>query len=248
MMTAVFALPCLAAATEADQLAVIDWSDWHAMLATYVVEGRVDYDAFASDRRLQTTVAAIAEADLRESDSRAQLSFYINAYNVLVVQAILDGRSPRTNLGKFRFFYREKFTIAGERLSLHALEKRRIRSFGDPRIHFAIVCASASCPHLRSEAYVPERLDCQLDDNTRRFLNDPQKNRFDLESGLASVSKIFKWFGEDFELDGQGVDGFLAQYVDDEGVAEALRSSRLKIRYLEYDWSLNGSFESHSAR
>jgi hypothetical protein len=218
------------------------------MVKAYVVEGSVDYDAFASDHRLTATVAAIAEAELGQADLKTLLSFYINTYNVLAVQAILNGRSPRTKLGKLRFFYRQKFTVAGERLSLHALEKRRIRSLGDPRIHFAIVCASVSCPPLRSESYVPARLHAQLDDNARRFLNDRHKNRFDLESGSAMVSKIFKWFGEDFEVEGHGVEHYLARYVDDDKVAEALRSGRLKIRYLTYDWSLNGSFEARSGK
>jgi hypothetical protein len=234
-------LPCLAAGEERSSHAIIDWSYWDAILRSHVVDGEVDYSAIAEDEGFAATVIAIATADLVGSSSESVLAFYINAYNVLAVQGILNGRSPSTNLGKLRFFYREKYTVAGETISLHALEKVRIRSLGEPRIHFAIVCASASCPPLLAEAYLPHRLDAQLENNARQFINDPVKNRFDIENHTASVSRIFKWFAEDFEAAAGNVQGFLARYVDDDKVAETLRQGQLKLRFLDYDWSLNGS-------
>ena len=220
--------------------AVIDWSRWDAILHSNVIDGRVDHGAIAADPGFSATVADIAKADLAGQDRESLLAFSINAYNVLAVKGILDGHSPASSLGKLRFFYRDKYTIAGEELSLHAFEKEHIRTLDEPRIHFAIVCASASCPPLRSEAYLPQMLDEQLDDSARRFLNDSAKNRYDLDSGVAHVSKIFKWFAEDFEAAAGSVQRYMAAFVDDEEVAAALRKDRFKLRYLKYDWSLNG--------
>lgn len=225
-------------------LAVIDWSAWDASLGSHVVNGAVDYDGIAREPGFETTVDAIAAARLDDEQPREEkLAFLINAYNVLAAKGILDGHSPRTGFGKLRYFYLDKYRVAGEKLSLSALENDWIRPFGEPRIHFAIVCASASCPPLRSEAYLPGRLDEQLDAAARRFLNDPGKNRFDLDRQVAEISKIFKWFEEDFVAAG-GVQPFIARFVDDDGVADALRAGRFEVRYLDYDWSLNGTFRS----
>ncbi len=162
--------------------AVVDWSRWDAILHENVIDGRVDYGAIAADPGFTATVADIANADLAGHDRESLLAFSINAYNVLAVKGILDGHSPASSFGKLRFFYRDKYTVAGEPLSLHAFEKEHIRTLDEPRIHFAIVCASASCPPLRSEAYLPQTLDQQLDHNARRFLTDSAKNRYDLDS------------------------------------------------------------------
>jgi hypothetical protein len=230
-----------AAGRAEDGRAVIDWAAWDSILRAHVAVGVVDYDGIAHEPGFQGTVDAIADARLDGSDRAERLAFLINAYNVLAVKGILDGHSPRTAFGKLRFFYRDSSIVAGERISLNALERDRIRPLGEPRIHAAIVCASTSCPPLRGEAYLPDRLDAQLDDNTRRFVDDPDKNRFDLDHNVAEISKIFKWFEEDFEAAG-GVRPFLARFVADPAVAAALRQGRLKIRYLDYDWSLNGTF------
>ncbi len=243
-MTAVFltsVLACGGTIASAQSLeAVIDWTRWDAILHENVMDGRVDYDGIAADPGFTATVADIANADLAGHDRRFLLAFSVNAYNVLAVKGILDGHSPASSFGKLRFFYRDKYTVAGELLSLHAFENEHIRTLEEPRIHFAIVCASASCPPLRSEAYVPQRIDEQLDDNARLFLNDSAKNSYDLDSGVARVSKIFKWFAEDFETAAGSVPRYIAPFVDDEEVAAALRDDLFELRYLKYDWSLNG--------
>ena len=231
-----------AAATDGSPTAVIDWSQWDTLVRAHVVRGHVDYDAIRDDPGFDATVERIATADLAGHDRATLLAFFINTYNVLAVRGILDGHSPRSNLGKLRFFYRDKYTVAGEELSLNRLEHDRIRPLGEPRIHFAIVCASASCPPLRSEAYVVDFLDRQLDDNARAFLNDPSTNRFDVEAGVAHLSKIFKWFREDFESAAGSIQSYLSEYVEDPRAAQALKDGRLDVRYLDYDWSLNGTY------
>jgi hypothetical protein len=244
VQTIVIAIACCvtAAADDGIQEAVIDWSRWHEVLQANVSHGRVDYDGIQEDPRFPATVEDIAAANLSGQDPASVLAFYINSYNVLAVQGILDGHSPRSSLGKLRFFYRDKHTVAGERLTLNALEHDRIRPLGEPRIHFALVCASTSCPPLRNEAYLPGVMDEQLDDNARRFLNDPSKNRFDLDHGTAYLSKIFKWFAEDFEGAADSVQGYIADFIPDDRVSTALRREEFKVKYLQYDWSLNGTF------
>jgi hypothetical protein len=223
------------------RVAVVDWSSWDAILRAHVKAGQVAYDAIRGDPDFDAIVSDIATANLDGHDVSTVLAFYINTYNVLAIKGILDGQSPRSGLGKLKFFYRAKYTVAGESLTLNKLEHEKIRPLGEPRIHFAIVCASASCPPLRSEAYLPRQLDRQLDDNARIFVNDATKNRFDADAGAAFISKIFKWFAEDFEKEAGDVQNFLANFVDHEWVAEMLRQGEFKIKYMKYDWTLNGS-------
>ncbi len=131
--------------------------------------------------------------------------------------------------------------MGGERIDLYDLEREIILPLGEPRIHFAIVCASFSRPPLRPEAYPAERLPAQLEANTRRFINDPTRNRFDRNEKIAYLSKIFDWFPEDFERQAGSVLGFVAGYVNDPELAAALASGEYRIEYLKYDWSLNGT-------
>ena len=125
-------------------------------------------------------------------------------------------------------------------MSLYELERDVLIPLGDSRIHFAIVCASASCPPLRSEAYLAARLNRQLDDQARVFLNDSKKNRFQPSRRHAQLSKIFDWFEDEFEQRAGSVANYVARYVTDESLAQALRSEQFSIEHLDYDWSLNG--------
>lgn len=216
-----------------------NWSDWDALLQQYVNDGFVDYRGLRQDSRFPSVVKAIEQADSGAMSNPQKLAYYINAYNILAIQGILNGKSPAGALGRVRYFYRDKYLVAGEKLTLSALENDYIRTLGEPRIHFAIVCASKSCPPLRSQAYTANDLDRQLDDNTRRFLADKSKNDLDKNTGIASISKIFKWFSDDFEAQG-GVQNFLAQYTREPDIAAMLRANGFKIKYRDYDWSLNG--------
>ena len=105
---------------------------------------------------------------------------------------------------------------------------------------FAINCASVSCPALRSEAYVATDLDRQLEDSTRRFINDPSRNRFDRKNKIAYLSRIFDWFEDDFSRHSDAVLDYVARYVDDAELAGELNNRDYTIEYLEYDWNLNG--------
>jgi hypothetical protein len=143
-------------------------------------------------------------------------------------------------LGRLRYFKLREWPLAGERISLYDLEHKVLRPLRDPRIHFAIVCASRSCPALRAEAYDAERLDFQLDDQARRFINDPSRNRYDKAAKTAHLSEIFKWFDEDFAAAGS-VQKYVARYVADPEIARGLAEETWRIEWIAYDWNLNGT-------
>jgi hypothetical protein len=127
--------------------------------------------------------------------------------------------------------------IAGEVISLDHVEHEILRPrYGDPRVHFAINCAAKSCPPLRPEPFSGAILDQQLDDSTRSFINDPESYR--LEDNELYVSRIFKWFSEDFNDD---IYGFFLKYATGD-LADELeaKAGRIVVKYLHYDWSLNG--------
>jgi hypothetical protein len=133
--------------------------------------------------------------------------------------------------------------VAGEEITLWDLEHERLRPLGEPRIHFALVCASASCPKLPSEAYAPVRLGAQLDRDARAFVNDPSRNRFDAQAGEARLSAIFEWYAEDFEAAAGSVHAYVAGYVADPELARGLGAGQWRIEYQDYDWSLNGRLD-----
>jgi hypothetical protein len=115
-----------------------------------------------------------------------------------------------------------------------------IEQFHEPLMHFAIVCASTSCPKLQPWAYQPDQLDRQLDQAARTFINDPTRNRFDRKEKVAALSMIFHWFEKDFADAAGSALAYIARYVDDPELAKELAQPGYRIEYLEYDWSLNG--------
>lgn len=131
--------------------------------------------------------------------------------------------------------------MAGQRITLHSLEHELIRPLKEPRIHFAIVCASQSCPILQSEAYTLKQLGQQLDAAAINFINDLERNQFNATNRRADLSSIFKWFEEDFVEAAGSLQAYLAPMVDNEKVADLLEQEAFNIGYRKYDWSLNGT-------
>lgn len=218
---------------------------WTEILQRRVKAGVVDYAGLKSedlgrlDRYLDSLGTVPRETYSRWPQSE-KLAFWINVYNAFTVKLILD-HYPLKSIRSIGFLpgaaFRESFIkLPGLRpapYSLNDVENEVLRKeFSEPRIHFAIVCASKSCPALRAEAYRGRDLDVQLDDAARGFLNDPTKNRID--GGTLALSSIFKWFGEDFEKSAGSLAIFVGRYL-------ALEPGRrYEIAYLDYDWSLNG--------
>jgi hypothetical protein len=236
--------------------------NWTALLQACVratADGRstaADYDCFA---RRETALDAYLEelSSTQESSLRAwprdsQLAFLINAYNAWTVKLILgawpDIQSIRELGSLLRSPWKKEFIpLLGETISLDDIEHGMIRApgrFDEPRIHFAVNCASIGCPALRREAFTGDAIETQLEEQTRRFLADPSRNRY--AGDKLEVSSIFKWYREDFERGWRGADSlaaFLGDYADALGLSEAQRnallSGELAIGFLDYDWRLN---------
>jgi hypothetical protein len=160
------------------------------------------------------------------------------------VWAVLQGESAESSSGRDRLFKTWKFRVAGKDRTPDEIEHQILRSkFAEPRIHFAIVCASASCPPLRPEAYVAERLDAQLEAQALAFLQDRSRNVIDPKTKTLRLSAVFDWFREDFEKAAGSVPAFVARYVADPGTQKWLLAGPVKIAYLDYDWTLNAQPE-----
>ncbi|MEL6870308.1 MAG: DUF547 domain-containing protein [Pseudomonadota bacterium] len=233
---------CLSALVNAADTQTI-FTPFDALLRSDVRNGQVNYPAFAESTAFAQMIDALATTTPTKNATQAErLAFYINAYNAVSIQGILDGYSPSSIWGRQRFFKRRKYDLFDTSLSLYTLEHERIISEGDPRIHFAIVCSSQSCPPLRSQVFTAADLDAELDAVTAAFINNSSSNRFDLDRRSAQLSRIFKWYGDEFEAAGNGNLGrFLARYVDDPALRESLTNDEWDFEFLDYDWSLNGT-------
>lgn len=220
--------------------AAVDHTPWTTLLTRYVDDsGRVAYrDLQAQDRAAFTSyLETLAQAQPESMNESEEKAFWINAYNAIIVSGVLQGYTAEGFFGRKRLFSWFTGRIAGKDRTPDEIEHQILRKkFADPRIHFTIVCASTSCPKLRREAYVAERLDMQLNDATAKFLNDPERNQIDAQ-GVA-LSKIFDWFAEDFRTNAGSVVKFARRFVSEE------KKSRLNmqdndLRYLAYNWTLN---------
>jgi hypothetical protein len=233
-----------AASDEATRTEAFDHSSWDRLLRTHVDgDGLVAYRDLQENqsKELYDYLQELALADPSGWPAAEQIAFWINAYNSMIVAAVLEGESAESLLGRAKIFKFWKFPVAGKERTLDEVEHEILRKqFEKPRIHFAIVCASRSCPKLRAEAFVAERLDAQLDDQGRRFLSDPTRNEIDMDRSLLRLSKIFDWFKEDFERNGS-LPEFLARFVTSPPTRLWLEKGApgAEIEYLDYDWSLN---------
>ncbi|MGI9545725.1 MAG: DUF547 domain-containing protein, partial [Flavobacteriaceae bacterium] len=206
---------------------------WDALLQKYVDdEGNVDYLGFKKEEsELDQYLAYLAQNAVVDEDSKEEkLVYYINLYNAATVKLILDNY-PTGSIKDIKSPWDRKWIKVGEKvLSLGAIEHKILRKLNEPRIHFAINCASYSCPKLSNRAYSRDRLEEQLDAATSEFVNDAKRNRIS-KSG-AEISQIFKWYKSDFTKNGSLVD-YVNQY------SKIDIDAATKVRYIKYDWSLN---------
>lgn len=231
---------------------VFDHSRWNALLGRHVDErGWVDYAGLQRDEaELRAYLEELAAADPARLGSRAaRMAFWINAYNALCAKKILDKDIPESVPKAIAFganiFTEDDHVIAGEERSLDDIEHQILRpNFEDPRVHAAIVCAASSCPRLRNEAYDARRLEAQLEEEVRSWLwseldrSGKRKNRLDAAEKTFHASKIFDWFQEDFGGSDEGVLRFVAKFASEED-RKLLESGEVRVRYLDYDWTVN---------
>lgn len=218
---------------------VIDHAPFSALLKTYVSKsGDVRYsDLRANEKDLATLkayVAAVGDAKVT-GPKDAQLAFYLNAYNALVIDAILTAWPVESVMKVDGFFKTAKHKVAGKEMTLDDLEHKVVRpTFKDARVHFALNCAAKSCPPLKRKAFTEKNVNSMLEANTKSFLT--KATSFDEKS--ATTSKLLEWFADDFKADAGSVPAYLAKYFPER--ATFLNAKETKIVFAEYDWALNG--------
>ncbi|MBD2717308.1 DUF547 domain-containing protein [Microvirga sp. STR05] len=224
--------------------AAVDHAAYDRLLKKYVNEqGLVNYQAWKADQQeLNQYLDKLSKNPPAASWSKPeQMAYWINAYNAYTIRLILNHYPVKSikDIGskiKIPFvttpWAAEFFSIGGQKMSLDDIEHGTLRKkFDDPRIHFALVCASISCPRLRNEAYTAGQLDRQLDDQGRDFLSNPAKNKVGQAS--AQLSKYFDWYKGDWNKNGQSVARWVNKYATTKMDADA------KVSYLDYNWNLN---------
>lgn len=223
---------------------------WDKLLQSHVSNGEVDYEAIRkSPDQLNAVLAMFARADPASMSTNDQLAFWINAYNVFTVKLIVDNMPLKSIRDIKSPWKQENWRVGNRILSLDQIEHEILRKdFKEPRIHFAIVCASIGCPDLQNRAFAGATLEEQLARATREFMASPKHIRTELQGGrfgrkkpVLHVSRIFKWFPDDFTDGGKrSIPDFVRLYAPQETlqfISDA--GKRLRVEHLDYDWNLN---------
>jgi hypothetical protein len=206
---------------------------WNGLLQKYVTkDGHVNYKGFKTDNdKLQEYIQVLAHNVPNSAWSKQEkLAYWINAYNALTVDLILKNYPVKSIKDIKNPWGQELWKLGNKAYSLEEIEHEILRKMNEPRIHFAIVCASYSCPKLLNQAYTPKKLDSQLTNAAKGFLADSKRN--EISENHIEISKIFDWFTKDFTKNGSLID-FLNQY------SAVKISPNAKIRYKNYNWALN---------
>ncbi len=217
---------------------------------------RVDYSVASEEKALLedylSVLTSVSEDEFLQFGKANQTAFLINAYNAAMIQKILQRYPDIDSVWDFgRIFnhpFKDRFVeLFGERMSLDDIEHGRLRgdpALFDPRVHFAVNCASKGCPPLRPAAFNGSSLDAALDEQARIFLSDRTKNGMNPLTNRLVLSPIFDWYTEDFGVPGrQGELAYLSRYADslglDDDAVRALNEGSIKIEWSDYDWALN---------
>ncbi len=242
---------------------------FNKLLQENVKDAKVNYQGFIDSAEFTNylkTLNNITPDDFKTWTGSQKIAFWINSYNAFTIKAIIDHYPIQRSFTLVGIFYAPKnsilqipgvwkklqFQAVGQSVTLDHIEHRILRKeFNEPRIHAAINCASISCPDLRNEAYIADKIDKQLDDSSRNFVNSKTKGvLIDKNKSKINVSKIFKWFGDDFfsnyhkqefndKSDKQnGTLGFIYKYINEDKKKYVL-SGKYKLKYMSYDWGLN---------
>lgn len=236
-------------ATERLALSQIDHTPWDTLLQKYVEPtGLVNYRAWlasaADVTALDDYLRQLSRTD-EQGTAVEQLAYWINAYNAVTIRGILreyPTSSIRNHTARFigyNIWKNLKLYVNGRQVSLDEMEHEILRKMQEPRIHFAIVCASLGCPKLLNRAYLPGTLEQQLADNTRAFFSDSSKLCYDAANRTFYCSPILDWFKEDFGGDQAARLKRIAPWLSDPTAAQAAAKGTGTLVYLDYNWDLN---------
>ncbi len=219
-----------------------DYTNYARLLDTYVADDGVRYADWVRNEAdvaaLDQVLESFDETQLDGLSKDAQKAFYINLYNAGMLQAVVDHYPLKSVKGigflPFSIFKKKYISLGGNDVSLDHIEKGiLLKKYFDPRIHFAVNCASESCPPLRAEPFVGERLNEQLNEQTRLFADSRRAARMNGKSASIAYSELFKWYADDFDVKSPAI--FINRY----------RASKLSesafVAWIDYDWSLNAA-------
>ncbi len=221
-----------------------DYSEYAALLREHVRDGLVDYAALKTDRRLAASIIAMEKTDLAPLSREERLAYWMNTYNAVTLKLMADAwpmeSIMKLNAGKP--WDLPLFTPRGAdaAITLNHIEHEIIRKhFDEPRIHFALVCAAVSCPPLISEPYEAAKLESQLDRQTRAFLRDSRRNRYDRAEHTLHLSPLFDWYAVDFG-GVAGVPAYVRPYLSEADQRVLTKQKRPPtVVFTDYDWSPN---------
>lgn len=219
--------------TKIDFIKDIDHSKWDILLQKNVSRtGKVNYKGFIKDKTaLESYLTYLSANEPSKSWSKnATLAYWINVYNAFTVKLIIDNYPTKSIKDINNPWGKKFFSIGNTKYSLEQVEHDILRKMGEPRIHFAINCASFSCPNLLNEAYTETKLEIQLSQVAKSFINDSFKNT--ITKSKIEISQIFNWFGGDFKTKGTLID-FINNY------SNVKIDTKAKILFKDYNWSLN---------
>jgi hypothetical protein len=224
-----------------------DHSIFDQVLKTYVNnQGLVDYNGIAGDQSFKIYMETLKSAQPDAMSRDGQLAFWINAYNAVTIAKVIEWKPKKSVRETFvpgvwtgtKFFTTREHTVAGRDLSQDDIENEILRKqFKDPRIHFAIICASSGCPLLPRFAYTEENVQTMLEEETRKYINSERGTKIDSAENTLYLSKLFDWFAGDFEYKSGSVLNFIKPYLGQKALAFVEKNP--KIKYLPYDWALN---------
>jgi hypothetical protein len=238
----------------------IDHSGWDKLLRKHVdKDGYVNYrswHASSSDRQaLSGYLNRLSQAIPQASATKdAKLAFWINAYNAVTVHGILREyptssiRNHTAKLFGYNIWKDLQLYVGGRAHSLEAIEHQTLRKMSEPRIHFAIVCASVGCPRLLNEAYTTAKVQQQLEVNAKDFFGRAQNFRYDAQRRRFYLSPILSWFADDFGSGQAAQLRTISKWLPGKAAQTAARAGTGSISYLDYNWNLNDQASRSVAR
>lgn len=199
-----------------------------------VTNGKVAYDAIYKNPSTLNELLKIAESiSVEKNNPNTYQAFWINAYNLLVIKGLVDKYPTKSPLDHSGFFDKNKYNIAGKKVTLNEIENNLLRgNFKEPRFHFVLVCGAVGCPPLIDQAYLPETLDSQMETQTKIAING-NFIRVNNKKKRVEVSQIMEWYKEDFITKNSNEIDFLNKYLNEK------LESNYKLNYFPYDWTIN---------
>ena len=223
---------------------------WEELLQKYVDDdGWVDYKTWHADandrQKLTQYLESLSKANPNaETDAKSQMAYWINSYNALTIEGIMrvyptkSIRDHTPKVGGYNIWNDLYLYVGSAKINLDSIENKVLRKMGEPRIHFAIVCASTSCPRLMNHAYTGADLEKQLVTNTTDFFSRSRNLQIDPQNSVLKLSSILDWFGSDFGATQQAQIAAVSPYFPEQAKTFVARGG-YSVKYLEYDWSLN---------